>query len=145
MLIARYEVSYEIIYLHNAYPPCNFPPSNPINADANYAIPNNFVLETLCSVVSRDSRELSLARRSPLPTPSTVRRKGTRCSNLGQIPACSVRNPWREKAKRYLNAVNTPFLKRTKLKRNSWKTPWGIFIGPRETIGLLFLIFICDG
>lgn len=122
MLIARYEVSYKIIYLHNtirfpyrgefkkrkgkerktfrflkyrlkitfslAYPPCNFPPSNPINADANYAIPNNFVLETLCSGVE-GFEGIIIGPKVATYQPPPQFDAGTRCSNLGQIPACS--------------------------------------------------------
>lgn len=124
MLIARYEVSYKITYLHNtiqfpyrgelkekekktfrflkyrlkitlslAYPPCNFPPSNPINADANYAIPNNFVLETLCSGVE-GFEGIIIGPKVANPLHNSTRGQGV--PTLAKyLPAHgTVRNPW---------------------------------------------------
>lgn len=136
MLIARYEVSYKITYLHNTI---QFPYRGELKEKEkkhlgflniglkllfpwpihrvifHHPTPSTPMLitryqTTSCwkpfAPVSRDSRELSLARRSP--TPSTIRRGDKVFQPWPNT--CLLTAPFvilGEKARRYPNAINT--------------------------------------
>lgn len=142
MLIARYEVSYKITYLHNTI---RFPYRGELKEKEkkhlgflniglkllfpwpihrvifHHPTPSTPMLitryqTTSCwkpfAPVSRDSRELSLARRSP--TPSTIRRGDKVFQPWPNT--CLLTAPFvilGEKARRYPNAINTRLKERT--------------------------------